>query len=290
MGLEVELNRIDSLSHAIECASKLGADSKGFGVFRGQANVDWKLEPSLFRRALWSRNEHRMIRDVISAHPQEFKDDRSMLDQLVRLQHYGLPTRLLDVTHNFLVALFFACKDSEDGKSEGDGAVFYIQGPIARQKYYDSDTVSVVANLANLTGLRKARIAMKRSPSQTVLSTEGKEISVDYDQLAQFVRQEKPYFKDRIKHDDLMSSYLVLPKKNNRRIISQSGAFIICGLGAQYGEGELDEFRLSYFTIPKIKKAELRRDLETIGVSEELLFPEIETLSRAVARRYQRGR
>ncbi|MCS5960637.1 hypothetical protein LNP74_16615 [Klebsiella pneumoniae subsp. pneumoniae] len=38
-----------------------------------------------------------MINELLTVQPAEFMNDRYMLDKLVRMQHYGLPTRLLDV-------------------------------------------------------------------------------------------------------------------------------------------------------------------------------------------------
>ena len=114
--------------------------------YRGHADKDWELIPSILRTSNGPGIEHLLFRDMVAHEPQSFSECRSALDHLVQMQHYGLPTRLLDVTMNPLVALYFAC---EEATSDSDyGAVYHLAVSEQKVKHYDSDTVSVLANLA----------------------------------------------------------------------------------------------------------------------------------------------
>ena len=80
-----------------------------------------------------------------------------MFDKLVRMQHFGLPTRLLDVSRNALVALYFATDPGPLGSKPSDGMVTAFAIPQEHEKYFDSDSVSCIANLANMTSEEKDR-------------------------------------------------------------------------------------------------------------------------------------
>lgn len=92
-----------------------------FGIwFRGLADARWKLTPGIFRQGPKSTSKRPACfmssKLRLSEHRQTYQ---STFDWLCLMQHYEMPTRLLDWTENVLIALFFAVND--DRKQHTDG-------------------------------------------------------------------------------------------------------------------------------------------------------------------------
>jgi len=93
-------------------------------IFRGQSNKNYELLPSIARgrhsacQCTIFNDERNMIEMAKFKLPDVFRNDQSPLELLALLQHHGIPTRLLDVTENALVALYFACCSSPDTDGE----------------------------------------------------------------------------------------------------------------------------------------------------------------------------
>ena len=97
-------------------------------VYRGHANHEWDLIPSLLRierasRARqWNYLEKNIIREFKKASQPFLRyQPKNEIEWLTIAQHHGIPTRLLDWTKSALIGLYFACIDENESK---DGMVW----------------------------------------------------------------------------------------------------------------------------------------------------------------------
>lgn len=231
--------------------------------YRGQANKDWKIECSLFRQNLLGK-EDQMLRDIISRRPKDFFYCENNLERLVLLQHYGIPTRLLDITLNPLVALYFACKN----EYSKDGAVYIFE------EDYDLDFIAgdIISDFA-------------------FFKNEG-----TYKDFKNTLKRENAMAEDSVIENILRKKYILIkPKMNNERIIAQQGLFLCLSNGDIEGKIE-DQLKLkkkSFFIdaskkilINKNAKLKILKELENIGIKQSILFPEIENHVEELIKKY----
>ena len=274
--------KIGALSNFLQQLDKLGTEGKKLRWLRGHSKSSYQLTPSIFRNSGWIGNEATMLKELILRCPDDFAGGLTTFQSLVKMQHYGLPTRLLDVTSNPLVALYFACESHQEG--DEDGEVIVLDFDIEAVKYFDSDTVSVIANLC------------RRSPNFTLPDLGKSDPPTSDEAIQQFngqacirlllhdIGNDKPHFSPKIIRSDLERVVCVKPLLDNPRIIRQEGAFLLFGCDKIKDqpaklEGAAIAARL---TIKRDEKRNLLDQLRTLGISRATMFPEIEHVATQI--------
>ena len=263
-----EINSVSDLSKILQT---LGEPEKGHTrFFRGHGDEDWKLLPSIYRETYLIENEDKIIKDALTYCPDDFLPSDTLFEKLVKLQHYGYSTRLLDLTTNALVALYFSAWNKQHHNKNGELIILDI--PDEQIKYGDGDTAAILSAvslqskefnmrliLENIKDISKIEIAKKSVEDSEMfmkiknfLPLDAKEIDnnkifMNLNEISLFtlcfnkqpeiiklihdIHVDKPYFRPIIDPSDLLRVLCVRAKLNNQRISRQQGCFLLFGIG-----------------------------------------------------------
>ena len=105
-------------------------------IFRGQKESAWPLKSSFERAAEWAGCHSTKLRKIeldlfhqfrrrAHLYYEKVPKESSVLEWLALMQHHGAPTRLIDFTKSFYVALFFAISEVAHRQS-GTAAVWAL--------------------------------------------------------------------------------------------------------------------------------------------------------------------
>lgn len=291
--------KIESINDAIEIVKGL-SDSEfvadgwpfhkfPFGLwFRGQSRRR-PLEPHVFRKITPDASEEERTKfkvyDETNLYehlklrvPQYHQTYRSAFDWLCLMQHYSLPTRLLDWSESILPALYFAVKDHR----EKDGEIVVLNARRLNGRVKKRPTIST-ANNPSVT----IRAEMAATRSVRSLKSQGRVIDAARE-MNLVLDVEGTWL------ESYTSPLAVLPSRLNDRMIFQASAFTLHG-GKIYIEGieeyykddimpspvsleEIDEKIniLKRYVIPRGAKSEIQENLFVLGIHEGTLFPEVD--------------
>ena len=248
--------------------------------YRGQQNINWPVKPSIFR-GNWINHEKDFIEEMLINNPYDFENASTTLEKLTKMQHYNAPTRLLDLTKNPYISLYFACEKIKNADKKNYGEiVFFTTQDGKTEKYFDSDAVSIVSNLAMMP--RDFDIGDDTLPTEDFNNQ--KDADIQY--LLHQIKYEKPHFLDIINPSDLHKCFIVHVKLENKRIINQQGLFLLVGMGKQKTEPAdvnaniyKEDSKKLIFVIPENRKSEILAQLDTMNINKKFIYPEIDDVA-----------
>lgn len=302
--------KFKSIASLVKHISVIAKTKEGKLVFRGEKENygDTALHPLVYRGYI--KSEDKIYRESQRFNDHEFDSDKGTFDRLSRIQHYSAPTRLIDVSEDLLSAVYFAIadKDTTDAK---DAVIYVFEINEDEVKYYDSDAVSAVSNLAkipcsnhNLPQKTKKQLLCDAIVYSDDVDAFNAQDSVKY--LLHEIKDEKPHFANIIKPNHLITVHFVLPKLTSHRLRSQKGAFILFGMNKNDWEKPIELLNNGVFD-ESLKKDEgfpikdihvitidinsikqMKIELENLGIRKSFMFPEIDKVSEYLKQIYKK--
>lgn len=128
---------ITTFTAALVSTSRLFGDTRPW--WRGQRDSNWRLRAGLHRKGLEGKeiNLNARFRLMAKARRGDCPISEDSLGWLFLMQHYRLPTRLLDWSQSPLVALYFALEEPDDN----DAAVWALSP--TRLNLVEAETESI---------------------------------------------------------------------------------------------------------------------------------------------------
>ena len=257
------------IKKAEEKAKKANASPKNKHLFfRGQADVSWSLTPKVLREKIY--NEKELVLDFYHygpLHSFNYDLDNDRLSLLTDMQHYEVPTRLLDWSLSPLSSLYFAV---EKGTLPQQNAVVYILNPWSfNEKILDN-------NYKNYNYHPKIQDAYLLA--RALLSTHK-----DFGYIKKFVYNKYGF---KITKNDMQDPFALVSNFTNNRMLHQRGVFTI------HGTKDIDLIKDNTFKINAYKiiikkclKEDIYNQLNWMYINEYTQYPDIKGIKEMVAQR-----
>jgi hypothetical protein len=260
-------------------------------VFRGHKKESYPLQPSIERvHTEWAEAEHRMLQEFQSKAPLHMDSGRlpraaskHKLSWLAVMQHYGVPTRLLDFTYSPYVALYFALRNRKGKEAESDAEVWGIDAAAVKKHAMRAsreadDKVREYAGQPKRK-LRRVSLRYLESPIQAAQQEQAHLEGLVRDALRPCVARQEHY-------DANGFVAVALPTAENARLASQQGVFLFNGAVGKSFEESLQLMMkdasvcwYKRFRVPAAELKEVEKRLFQFNIHELSLFPDTEGLA-----------
>lgn len=208
--------------------------------FRGHADATWKLLPGFMRSTSDTSETTLLNRFRQSAAMLADQRPATSFDWTFLMQHYGVPTRLLDWSESPLISLYFALEEWSL-KADTDAALWCLWPTALNQN----------ANIVD------------KVEGQYIPSFEDEEL--------------QGYTVDSVRQNTRIELFPVatIATRNNARIQAQMGTFTIHHNKKIAIEDVGDRSHVAKYTIPHAARESLAGELRLLGMTRFSLFPEL---------------
>ncbi len=247
--------------------------------YRGCANKNYKLVSGIYRPN--EKDENYYFHELQVRCPNILGNLR-YFNKLTYMQHYGTPTRLLDITANPLVALYFACE--KDFDTDGKVSIFGVKS--SDVAFETSDRVQMLSHLQELKKDEQEQLQILSYiylfKGKFPKSTNSKYSDLEIERFYYNIQKENNAFEREIVPLDILRPVFVQANQDNPRILKQDGAFIMSALDLNENDSDnkIRKHVIKEIIIPANCKEHIMRELDEICIHKAALFPELDTVSQ----------
>jgi len=337
MSNEIIITSVQAFLDAIDNLGGLWKPKPATLFFRGQADYSWELLPSLYRDLDKSIANSKvppyavtrkfMSHEATALHQfqlyaplfiEKTSQPATPLEWLILARHYGLYTRLLDLTNSALVALYFSC----DAPDSSDGAVFILDPEWYNGVFHLVATRGVISPFVTSRDVPEGLFNLPFDVDTSKFSIDANQyVDPQYRHFFQYpvviypghsdprIRQQKSTFALFGSNHKILQGLLDDPDINKEGIIDHIIAYTNYWIDQTFPLDQANaikpelkrvlsttqenlmrnlglQTRLAKLRVPSSKKKQIRSQLELCGITRADLFPGLEGITSDINERF----